>query len=250
MRALSDATNLIDATIDVSTIDVSTIDVSTIDASTLDGPTTEPVAQDASTPRCTSGQTLCNGACVDLRNDSAHCGACGVACALPRATARCFAGQCEIARCETGFGDCDSQASNGCEVSFTTNAAHCGGCGRGCGFVNGGSRCVDAGCVMTSCTAALGDCDGDQANGCEITLRSNLHCGACGNACDLAHATAQCPSGLCEVVRCDLGFANCDGRDLTGCEADLATNPAHCGACGTACASHEVCVRGRCASPF
>lgn len=34
--------------------------------------------------------------------------------------------------------------------------------------------------------------------------------------------------------------------DVPGCDADLATSPLHCGACGRACASGEVCTAGRC----
>ncbi len=42
-------------------------------------------------PSCPSGQTACNGACVDLRTNASNCGACGVTCANPRV---CSASAC------------------------------------------------------------------------------------------------------------------------------------------------------------
>jgi hypothetical protein len=49
------------------------------------------------------------------------------------------------------------------------------------------------------------------------------------------HAT--CDKGVCT---CSGGFADCDGDPSTGCEADLSSNPAHCGVC-----THD-CLGGAC----
>lgn len=42
---------------------------------------------------CTGDMTCCDGACVDLRSDAAHCGSCSAACEAS-ATEMCVAGQC------------------------------------------------------------------------------------------------------------------------------------------------------------
>ena len=47
----------------------------TADATPGDGGSGEACA-----PACTGDLTCCNGACVDLRNDATHCGACSTAC--------------------------------------------------------------------------------------------------------------------------------------------------------------------------
>jgi hypothetical protein len=48
-------------------------------------------------------------------------------------------------------------------------------------------------CTFT-CDPGFGDCDRMAANGCETPLDSNLHCGACGNACG---AGLACAGGTC-----------------------------------------------------
>ncbi|MBN2197081.1 MAG: SUMF1/EgtB/PvdO family nonheme iron enzyme [Polyangiaceae bacterium] len=50
----------------------------------------------------------------DLATDPLNCGACGAACTLPNAVARCAAGECLVDRCSYGFADLDP-AEPGCE---------------------------------------------------------------------------------------------------------------------------------------
>jgi Regulator of chromosome condensation (RCC1) repeat len=45
---------------------------------------------------------------------------------------------------------------------------------------------------------------------------------------------------------CIDGFGDCNADAADGCETDLATNAAHCGACGIACAGGISCVEGAC----
>ncbi|WP_338864800.1 hypothetical protein [Myxococcus stipitatus] len=49
---------------------------------------------------------------------------------------------------------------------------------------------------------------------------------------------------------CDVGLADCDGNPSNGCEADLLSDEANCGACGTVCAgaasAQAVCGAGTC----
>lgn len=71
-------------------------------------------------------------------------------------------------------------------------------------------------------------------------------CGACGVRCAAVHGAAACVGGRC-VLTCQEGFADCDGHPGNGCEVDLATDRAHCGACIKTCEGSR-CAAGRCAA--
>ena len=87
-------------------------------------------------PACTkSGTSLCDDTCVDLDTDMNNCGACGTECKtfLPNAKGSlCSDGQCVISQCNTGYGDCDKNIANGCEVNLLLDASNCGSCGTKC----------------------------------------------------------------------------------------------------------------------
>ena len=78
---------------------------------------------------CPSGKSCCDpgGFCVDLQTDPDNCGECGKACG---ANAYCSGGTCH---CNEGYGNCDGDWSNGCEVNLNTDPNNCGGCGNACG---------------------------------------------------------------------------------------------------------------------
>jgi cysteine-rich repeat protein len=46
--------------------------------------------------------------------------------------------------------------------------------------------------------------------------------------------------------QCSAGYADCDAAPDNGCEVELATDRAHCGACGEACPDGETCSEGTC----
>jgi len=95
---------------------------------------------------CPGMLSECDGACVDTKNDLQHCGACGKACGDPaNATAGCAMGACGIGACNDGFGDCDKDATNGCEVTLATDAKHCGTCDNACGAT---SQCKTGACEV------------------------------------------------------------------------------------------------------
>ena len=203
---------------------------------------------------CAPGFADCDGAAangceVDVRASVAHCGACGVACAPPRATGACAAGQCGVARCTQGFGDCDGVAGNGCEVDVQRDTAHCGACGGACPV---GQVCRDGLCLatMTLCQPGTADCRAD-ALGCETpTDRDPSNCGGCGRTCAFPNAAASCGSSMCRLGSCASGFDNCDGSAGNGCEVRVATDLAHCGACNRACVTphaQPACAAGACA---
>jgi hypothetical protein len=61
----------------------------------------------------------------DLDNDPQNCGACGHVCELPQAVAKCEGGACLVAACEDGYGDCDGDPANGCEMALGAGDSTC-----------------------------------------------------------------------------------------------------------------------------
>ena len=203
---------------------------------------------------CAAGFADCdmepsNGCEVDTRTSLAHCGACGRACAPPNATAACAMGTCQVAACAEGFGDCDMNASNGCEVDVRAAASHCGMCGSACpSRPNALSGCATSRCVL-ACLAGFADCDGMESTGCEVDTRTSLaHCGGCGRSCSAANGTASCEAGACRLAMCNAGFADCDTNVGNGCEVNTGSDAANCGMCGNRCSS-GVCGGGVCQPP-
>jgi hypothetical protein len=205
---------------------------------------------------CATGFSDCdldpaNGCEVDLQTDATRCGTCSIACNPPNATPSCVAGRCAVATCDTGFGDCDSNATNGCETNVRTTVTHCGRCGNACPErPNAFPGCVAGTCVI-SCLAGFADCDGDATNGCEVNTRTSAsHCGACGRSCAASGGTGICEGSVCRVTGCDAGRGNCDGVAANGCEVDLTATLTHCGACANVCPARlnaiSTCAGGAC----
>jgi hypothetical protein len=191
--------------------------------------------------------TITNGCEVVLATDPAHCGTCGKACNTVGGIAGCAAGQCTIA-CSSGRGDCDGDATNGCEVNLNAEATHCGSCGTACSSVNGQAGCNTGQCSIT-CNSGFANCNGQVSDGCEVNLtNSPANCGGCGLVCSSNHGVAGCNAGSCTIA-CNAGYSNCDANALNGCEVDTATDPAHCGSCSKICSqSHGTagCAAGQC----
>jgi hypothetical protein len=142
---------------------------------------------------------------MDLQTDPMNCGACGRRCALPNATARCVAGECVIGACVNGgtndFADCDGIAANGCEANRQSDVNSCGVCGRVCTFFVTnpevpGLFCSQGRCGPSPCVGSTANCDGNRANGCEVSILSDPnHCGGCRVRCA---AGRMCVNGRCE----------------------------------------------------
>jgi len=206
---------------------------------------------------CNAGFADCdmnpaNGCEVILASDTANCGACGARCAPANGTGVCASGRCGVLACNPGFADCDRDPSNGCEVTLATDVRNCNACGNVCSPANATGRCAGGACGVASCNGGFGDCNGSPADGCEVNLNTTpTSCGACGRACSLPNASAVgCAGGACTVAACVGGFGNCDGNPANGCEANLASDPSNCGACGRvpaeACNLADDNCNGRC----
>jgi hypothetical protein len=204
---------------------------------------------------CDNNFSDCNtnpadGCEVDLLTNAQNCGNCGEYCVLANATAKCEQGVCAIDTCNTGFKNCDTFPETGCEANTQLDPSHCGACNLLCQPV-GSSACANGTCQLTGCTTGKGDCNQDPDDGCEVNLLTTLtHCGFCGNACALVHATSACNNGVCEVASCDTGYSNCDGLHSTGCEVETGTSALNCGACSAPCSDanngSRACAIGVC----
>lgn len=121
-----------------------------------------------------------------------------------------------------------------------------------CVLPNASARCDGQRCAVATCTSGFADCNGVVSDGCEVrTATDAMNCGMCGSRCAApAHTTMTCASRRCVVGSCADGFADCDGLSENGCEADLANDARHCGACNAACGGEHVsvavCAASRC----
>ncbi len=196
---------------------------------------------------------LCNGLDDDCDRMTDEEGA--ALCALRFATAACASGACAVVSCSAGRGDCDGVAANGCETELAANPTNCGACGRLCALTLNATAmaCRTSACAVATCQAGSADCDGVASNGCEQDVSSDVrNCGRCGARCtDRPSSHATCVAGACAIA-CDADRADCDHDPVNGCEVDLSSDRANCGACGARCLlASDACVAGSCvAQPF
>ncbi len=196
---------------------------------------------------------LTNGCETDLTSTTANCGACGMSCTtlVQNATgAACSASACTYTSCNTNFGDCDGNKSNGCETNLTNTTTHCGACNINCNSTElnaTGASCASSKCNYVSCSStSFGDCDGNRTNGCETPLTTTSNCGGCGNACDTLHSIgAACGASGCTYTGCVTNYADCitTSPDTNGCETNITTDVNNCGACTRACSTSNVATR-------
>ena len=113
-------------------------------------------------------QTCCADGCVELANNSSHCGACGNTCSEG---AVCFGGAC---KCVGNMVNCDGEC-----VDVSTSMTNCGVCGNACpDYLNADlhlstSYCSGGRCY-TVCESGYTNHDSDISNGCEY---SSYYCG-------------------------------------------------------------------------
>jgi len=111
-------------------------------------------------PCVRSGKVMCRGSCVDLLTDVENCGVCGNACRFGgeddnelHETASCKEGLCAF-QCQPGWGDCNSDPSDGCETDLRAHPQNCGACGVACDVV-AGQPCIEGKCLMKECDAGV-----------------------------------------------------------------------------------------------
>lgn len=95
--------------------------------------------------------------------------------------------------------------------------------------------------MINTCAAGFANCDGQAANGCEVSLNSNAqNCGSCSNNC-LIYVGGSVVGATCVNMNCELecaaGLAECDGILANKCETNVNTYVQNCLSCGTNCTS-------------
>ncbi len=207
---------------------------------------------------CNQGFDDCNsdpsdGCEVNTASDPHNCGSCGQDCSATGGTTNwaCIQGKCQISNCPAGKGDCDGNASNGCETNLATDAKNCSFCGNDCSAKvrHAAATCSSDTCGYTKCSAGWADCDGNKANGCEQDVATDpTHCGGCSTVCNSTHGQPACVGSNC-AISCSPGWGNCRNGTSDGCETNLLTTTAHCGTCNTACENQHgttSCSNGTC----
>ena len=131
---------------------------------------------------------------------------------------------------------CGGELCAGDCVDTSTDEANCGACGNTC---QPGTACIDGAC----CPAGQIECDGVCT---DPTLRTS--CGGCGVVCgdeEICTATGMQATGSGSVAV--HGCVGCsDGVFCGDTCVDTQSDPANCGACGTACGTGMVCSEGAC----
>ncbi|MEZ4294383.1 MAG: VWA domain-containing protein [Polyangiaceae bacterium] len=149
-----------------------------------------------------------------------------------------------------GAGNGGSNGGNGGSAGGNTGGTgtaggNTGGTGTAGGNSGGTGNGGSTGTV--ECVAGAADCNGDPADGCEVSLLSDVnHCGTCDTVCSGgAGVPPSCVVGECGL-ECPPSSGNCDKDPANGCEANLKNDAENCGGCGVSCMG-EPCIDGSCA---
>ncbi|MBI5477254.1 MAG: choice-of-anchor D domain-containing protein [Deltaproteobacteria bacterium] len=179
---------------------------------------------------------------TDLLTDPSNCGQCGHVCTTANGTPACVAGSCATASCNTGFGDCDANPTNGCETTLAS-VTYCGACtadpdcqhlpgffcngaqcekkrppGAGCGLAR---ECVDGFCVDGVCCTSIcsGACRSCAVTGSEGTCTNHgaqtdpdNECGSC-RVCNGSGGCTSATVGTDPKDNCSQQAASTCGRD-------------------------------------
>lgn len=123
---------------------------------------------------------------------------------------RCYAqGAClDIEACNGLDDDCNGAVDDG--FDFSSDAAHCGGCGRAC---TEGTRCLEAACREARCDDGV-DNDGDGGTDCGDVACLGLPCAADGGRCALGFADGGLVDGGPHGASADAGV---DEDVVLGC---------------------------------
>jgi hypothetical protein len=202
---------------------------------------------------CDAGWADCdgnpaNGCESNPTTDPNNCGGCGTKCDATNGTPGCSGGKCGIV-CFGGFGDCNGNPADGCEVGLKYDAANCSACGNVCPSAGGVPACTNGVCGIGTCPSGFGECDNNAANGCETNITSDpANCGGCGKPCPaVANGTPSCSAGTCGTT-CNSGFALCGGSTCI----DVTSDPSHCGSTCAVCPppgngnGNASCEQGNC----
>ena len=152
------------------------------------------------TADCSQGVCLPSGRCSRPCAGTGDCPGSWSCSSLPGLGPVCSCTPRGAEVCNNLDDDCDASLANGCETGLLASTTNCGACGNRCAFANASAACGNGACEIGACSAGFGNCDRAASNGCESALNTVTNCGACGNRCNLANATAACTAGACTAV--------------------------------------------------
>jgi hypothetical protein len=156
---------------------------------------------------CPSNETICSGAgCVDLSNDSEHCGRCGQACTMSQV---CVNGACA---CPSGTVPCGSSGCcppiDACGNGSCADGESCADCPADCGPC---ASCGDQVCDGTeTCESCEADCGACVSCSCREFCRVLRRCGGAGIMC-----RSSCDTATPSYMDCVCRASACE--DLAGC---------------------------------
>jgi hypothetical protein len=153
----------------------------------------------------------CDGACVDPTTDPDHCGACNNACELENASSECVDSICLVSECDTDWGNCDDDDSNGCESNLLYDPNNCGSCGIVC---TPPELCSSGSCLVNGCDPGAPElCDGYD-NDCDGETDEDPSACDDGNDCtdDVCERGIGCVNILMTGIACD-DNDNCTEND-------------------------------------
>ena len=241
-------THLIDRRCDLDTNDYCGNDQHVCDSNNL-----EFCMNGECTSSCNDNQSVCMTnlemlACIN--NDQPHYCGCtsestGIDCTILAnitSGATCENSKCQF-QCQYGYGDCNKNASDGCEISLFNNIQNCGQCGRKCpDYKNATTSCVNQSCTFNCINNNYSKCN----DGCFNLNNTPNHCGNCDESCKepLEFSTISynqsCYNGQCRL--CGPGQTACFDKYC----ADLTGDDNNCGECGYQCGSDQACQNGKC----
>ncbi|MEZ4394664.1 MAG: hypothetical protein R3A48_26625 [Polyangiales bacterium] len=195
----------------------------------------------ASGQRCVDGQCLMNACTPNAArcSDAFTRAVCSGDGAMETA-ARCPTGQ----RCDAGA--CVAQACTPnaarCSDAFTRAVCSADGARETTTRCGTNQRCASGACVAQACAPSSVTCASATVRRVCDSSGSSFVDTACPAP---SGASASCSGGTCGFT-CAAARGDCDGQSANGCEVDLGSSAAHCGACGRACASGQSCVASVC----
>ncbi len=195
---------------------------------------------------CDTG--VCGTVPIPTTSDPLNCGRCGYRCAdhpPANATGATCANAACVYSCSAGYGDCNSDMSDGCETTLGTDE-NCTACGDACGL---NASCVtDSQGTSCRCDSGYTDCDGDGNCECPSGIAISNASAACGPDLDgVIGCNIACTPGFFDfyedMIDHDTGQFN---PSTNGCECDLTPASGNCicrqvSPTGTPCASGQVC---------
>ncbi len=183
---------------------------------------------------CASGLTLCDGRCVDLENDPAHCGSCGEDCGRFECRERMCGPNLRPDAGDTDAGpDGGISEDGGASIDSGRPPPGIGRGGVGNPFKPDGGFEFPDDAVVNGCGLGFTDCGG----ACVDLQSDHANCGECGQACG---AEQFCAEGMCVDI-CEDPLRPCRGACV-----NFDTDERNCGSCGIVCRS-GLCVDGECA---